>query len=288
MTTSTTLMTIGVVISTYNHPQWLQKTLWGYACQTYRDFELIIADDGSNSATAKLIADVTRATFPNLKHIWHPDNGFQKCAILNKALLSAQSDYLIFTDQDCIPRADFVETHWRYAKPGYFLSGGYLRLPMNISLTITEADIAAQRAFELGWLKQQGLKHSFKNTKLLHSLLIASLMNSLTPTKATWNGMNASGWKADMLAVNGFNEQMQYGGEDREFGERLSNMGIRSQQIRYSAICLHLAHERPYKNKQALAANQTIRKETKRQRLTRTPYGIDKGPFPLTCGRKPL
>ena len=39
-------MTISVIISTYNNPAWLQKVIWGYECQTYKDFELIIADDG--------------------------------------------------------------------------------------------------------------------------------------------------------------------------------------------------------------------------------------------------
>jgi glycosyltransferase involved in cell wall biosynthesis len=108
----------GVIISTYNNPQWLRKTLWGYACQTYGDFELIIADDGSDSETSDLIAGFSRSTFPKAKHLWQPDNGFQKCTILNKALAAAEADYLIFTDQDCIPRADFVEAHLRYAKKG--------------------------------------------------------------------------------------------------------------------------------------------------------------------------
>ena len=44
-------------------------------------------------------------------------------------------------------------------------------------------------------------------------------MNALTPTKPTWNGHNASCWKSDALEVNGFDQRMVYGGEDREFGE---------------------------------------------------------------------
>ena len=33
-------MTIGVVISTYNNPRWLEKTLWGYLCQTRKADEI--------------------------------------------------------------------------------------------------------------------------------------------------------------------------------------------------------------------------------------------------------
>ena len=83
-------------------------------------------------------------------------------------------------------------------------------------------------------------------------------MNTITPTKATWNGCNASGWIDDILKTNGFNEEMQYGGQDREFGERMFNLGIKSKQIRYSAILLHLDHKRPYKTKDSINKNIAI------------------------------
>ena len=68
---------------------------------------------------------------------------------------------------------------------------------------------------------------------------------------------------------------MQYGGEDREMGERLFNNGIKSKQIRYSAILLHLDHGRPYVNDDALRRNKEIRKETKRNKVIKTLYGLD-------------
>lgn len=101
-------------------------------------------------------------------------------------------------------------------------------------------------------------------------------MNFITPAKASWNGCNSSGWKEDMLAINGFNESMQYGGLDREFGERLVNMGIRSKQIRYSAICVHLDHSRPYKNKELIERNKEIRRNVKANKIIKTPNGIEK------------
>lgn len=266
-------MTIGVIISTFNNPEWLRKTLYGYITQSHKSFELIIADDGSNEETRELI-DSFRENFPKLKHIWQPDNGFQKTKILNKALLAAESDYLIFTDQDCIPRQDFIETHMRYAQPGFFLSGGYVRLPMSISKQLSKEDIFSQRVFDLKWLRRQGLKGSLKNTKLSKSAFFTSLMNIITPTKATWNGCNASGWRQDMLHINGFNEQMQYGGEDREFGERLFNLGIKSKQLRYSVVCVHLDHQRPYKHEATLRQNKLIWEQTRKTRLIQTSYGI--------------
>ena len=216
--------TIGVVISTYNNPAWLEKTLWGYLYQTRPADEIVIADDGSRDDTRQLI-DSFRDRLP-IKHVWHEDKGFEKSRILNKALLAAESEYLIFTDQDCVPRRDFIATHEAYAQKGYFLSGGYFKLPMSISQALTQEDVDSERAFDLAWLKSQGLKVNFKCSKLVKNRVFTRMMNHITPRGATWNGCNASGWRTDMMRINGYNEEMHYGGQDREFGERLFILGI--------------------------------------------------------------
>ena len=265
-------MTIGVIISTYNNPRWLEKSLWGYMNQTRMPHEIIIADDGSGPDTRELVMSYAQQL--PLRHVWHPDDGFRKTQILNKALQVAQSDYLIFTDQDCIPRADFVATHERHARQGHFLSGGYFKLPMPISELIDRDHITSGEAFKLEWLRKHGLELSFKCTKLVQKPWFSAMMNAITPAKATWNGMNSSGWRTDIIAARGFDERMRYGGEDRELGERLVNAGIKGVQIRYSAITLHLDHDRPYVDQQAIEANNAIRRHTREHRLTRTEHGL--------------
>jgi glycosyltransferase involved in cell wall biosynthesis len=262
----------GVIISTYNSPAWLEKVLWGYIYQSVIPDEIVIADDGSGDET-RLLIESFKERLP-IKHVWHPDNGYQKCRILNMSIIEAESEYLIFTDQDLIPRFDFVETHLKYAGKGYFLSGGCLRLSMELSKVITEEEIRSQNAFSLKWLIKKGLSVTFKCTKLFRNKVFNRFMNTITPAKATWNGGNASAWKSDILAVNGFNDIMQYGGEDREFGERLVNFGLKSKQIRYSAILLHLDHARPYKKDESIAKNVAIRKKTQQERIIETPFGI--------------
>jgi hypothetical protein len=173
-------------------------------------------------------------------------------------------------------RADFVEVHINNREEGYFLSGGYFMLPMDISGVITKEDILSQKCFDVKWLKSKGLKSSFKNNKLTANGFTEKLLNTVTPTNASWNGHNASGWKKDIIAINGFDERMQYGGQDRELGERLFNLGIKSKQIRYSAICLHLDHPRGYKNQESINKNLAIRAKTKNEKRTWTDYGIEK------------
>jgi glycosyltransferase involved in cell wall biosynthesis len=118
----------------------------------------------------------------------------------------------------------------------------------------------------------------------------AAFMNLITPTRASWNGHNSSGWRADLLRVNGFDERMAYWAQDREFGERLVNAGIRGVQIRYSAVCVHLHHERPYRTEQSRERNQGIRQETRIRKATWTSQGILKtaAPQPAIVGlRRP-
>jgi len=267
---------ISVIVSTYNSEAWLEKVLLGFNCQSFRDFEVIIADDGSAAPTRELLQRMQGEVFYPIVHVWQEDDGFQKSRILNKAVVACNTEYIIMTDGDCIPRDDFVEVHYINKEEGYFISGGYYMLPMNISLLITREDIEEQRCFDINWLKEKGIPKTFKNNKLTARGLAARFLNAITPTNASWNGHNSSGWKKDILNVNGFDERMQYGGQDRELGERLFNFGIKSKQLRYSAVCVHLDHKRGYRTPESLEKNAGIRKKTKQEKRVWTYYGITK------------
>lgn len=275
-------MKCSIIISTYNSPQWLEKVLWGYLVQTENDFELVIADDGSTEETKDLIASFQGQFKHPIVHVWHEDKGFRKTIILNKAVMETSADYLLFTDGDCVPRADFVETHLRFKQEGYFLSGGCCRLPMELSQLLNKEDIQSQRAFGLKWLWSKGLPKAFQNLKIVATQWgLDKLINATTTTTPSWNGGNASGWKKDILEINGFDERMEYGAEDREMGERLWNKGLKSKQVRYSAICLHLDHARGYIRKEAVERNHQIWNETKKNKTVYTEYGIFKKKYTI-------
>lgn len=269
-------MEMSVIFSTYNSEEWLEKVIIGFSVQTFKNFEIIIADDGSRETTKELIDRLKFEIDIPIIHVWHPDNGFQKSQILNKAIVASTTDYLVFTDGDCIPRNDFMELHDKFRRKGSFLSGGYFKLPMDISKLITYENIISQKCFNLNWLKSKGLTASFKNIKFSKSKWISSFLNTITPTKPSWNGHNASGWKSDLLAINGFDERMQYGGQDRELGERLVNFGIKPIQIRYSTLCLHLDHPRGYATRESINKNKKIRQETREQNKKWTDFGVIK------------
>jgi glycosyltransferase involved in cell wall biosynthesis len=268
-------MKASVIFTTYNQPDWLEKTFWGFYCQSEKDFEVVVADDGSNHATRCLVEQLrAQAPFP-VKYIWQPDEGFRKCAILNKAILQASSDYLIFTDGDCIPRADFVEEHLRCKRPGHYLSGGYFKLPRSVSAAITQQDVEEQRVFDLDWLKAQGVALGKRALKMrLAQSQFGAFFNAILPTKSSFNGHNASCYKTDAIKVNGFNEAMEYGGLDIEFGVRLRNSGVQPRLVRYSTVTMHLDHDRAYATPEMRARSAAVKANTKAKRLAYCEQGL--------------
>ncbi len=275
---------MSVILSTYNQPAWLEKVLWGYSVQQFTDFEIVLADDGSDAETRKCIDRMRSKTQLVIQHVWHPDNGFRKCEILNHAIRCANGAYLVFSDGDCIPRNDFLMAHYSSRRQGRYLSGGAVRLPLPVSREINRTDIVSGRAFSLSWLQRysqwKSLPRWYRLIRVSSSGTFAKLLNHLTPTRPTWNGNNSSAWKSDIVAVNGMDERMAYGGEDCELGVRLVNAGIKAKQLRYSASLLHLDHDRGYVREDAIRRNAEIRKQSNITRSTWTRYGIHGQPKP--------
>ncbi|MXW56593.1 MAG: glycosyltransferase [Gemmatimonadales bacterium] len=287
------MASVSVVLSTYNAPDELERTLWGYSVQTCPEFEVVVADDGSGAETRDRIERLRASTGLAISHVWQEDDGFRKCRILNRAIVEARGDYLILSDGDCIPRDGFVEAHARLARRGCFVSGGRVRLASEIGRGIARDDVMDGKLFDETWLRERrALIRGRDRSKLTRSPRRAVWFDRLTTTRATWNGHNASAWKTDLLRVNGFDERMTYPVEDRELGERLRNAGVRPLQARHRAVCAHVEHDRPWLDPDAQATNERLRAETRGvPRPLRifpgfargrdwTEHGIRKGPRP--------
>ena len=267
-------MNVSVIVSAYRRPHYLELVLWGFASQTDRDFELIVADDGSGGDVRAAIERVQAEAGLPIRHVWHEDIGFRKSLILNRAIVAADGDYLLFTDGDCIPRHDLIEVHRRLARPRRYLAGGYLKLPEQVSATITVEDVRTGRMADLGWLRRQGWRPGRRALRLLRTPGIPVLLDRLTPTAAHFHGNNASTWKEALFEVNGFESEMGYGGLDRALGYRLVNAGVKGIQIRHRAVTMHLHHDRPYRLPEVMAENRRTMDRIRRDREVRARSGI--------------
>lgn len=267
-------METAVIIATYDWPHALELVLWGYAAQTDRRFRVVVADDGSGPATAALIERMRAETGLDIAHIWQEDRGFRKSEILNRAILATSAEYLIFTDGDVIPRDDFVATHHRLARRGRYLTGMTIRLPRAVSDRITPAEVQSGRATDLAWLRSQGLRPGRHRLRFFRRWSVNTLLDHLTTTPPRWRGGNASAWRDDLMAVNGFEMAMGYGGQDAELSDRLDNLGIRPVRVRFRAVTVHLWHQRPWRDETVIRANRAHRHRVRASGATRAQRGL--------------
>ena len=89
-----------VIISFYEKFEYLKLVLAGLERQSFQNFEIVIADDGSKQETVTKIEEFASNFSIDIIHVWHEDKGFRKNKILNRAIKVANSDYLIFIDGD--------------------------------------------------------------------------------------------------------------------------------------------------------------------------------------------
>ena len=256
-----------VIVATFDNPRALDLCLSGLFVQDIGFFSVCVAEDGMDEETAQVVRRWCEAFGAGrIKHVCQPHDGFRKNSILNKAIDRSSADYLIFIDGDCVPSAGFVRRHLALARPGRFLTGGVIRLSATVSEALDSAMVASGDAFSPCWLRRQGVIRGFRNY-LKSGMLpraVAGLIEILTPVSRTWNGGHASGWRKDIVAVNGFDEALTYGGEDIELGFRLNLAGIRGRHLRYSAPLLHLEHSRDYVDPERVASNLRYVDEVRR------------------------
>jgi GT2 family glycosyltransferase len=269
-----------LVVATYQNPRALTLSLASVACQRVRPEAVCIADDGSGRETAAVV-EAFRAEHPAwpVRHVWHEDRGFEKNAILNRAIATSEADFLVFIDGDVMIHPGFVARHLAIARPDRFASGSLIRLGAEATAAVTETDVVSGRVFDRAWLRRQGaLRRPGAWAKAMPwPMPVQAALDRLSLTGRNWCGSNASAFRAALLAVNGFDETMKWGGEDKDLGVRLANSGVRGRHIRFTAPAVHLHHAKGYADRRVKAANLARIAEARRAGRTWAAAGIARG-----------
>jgi glycosyltransferase involved in cell wall biosynthesis len=235
-------MKLAVVVTTYNRPDALAAVLAGYLAQSEGNFELIVADDGSTSDTARVVRDFAdRAPF-DVRHVWQEDQGFRAAAIRNQAVAATSADYVIFTDGDCVPSHGFVAQHRRLAEPGWFLSGNRLLLSEGFTRNVLQEHIPLQSWTWADWVKARA------RGDVNRVMPVIRLPDGAWRRRHAreWEGVktcNLSAWRSDLVRVNGLDETYSgWGLEDSDLVIRLLHAGVRHKNARFAAPVFHLWH----------------------------------------------
>ena len=239
-----------IILATYQWPEALALVLSGLLTQSQKDFEVLVADDGSDERTKKVIeAYQARAFFP-IHHFWQENKGFRKCKILNQAIRASKGRVLIFLDGDCVPHHDYVAQHVALQGDKYYIAGRRVDLSHSFTEKLTPKKVekgifngVTSGLLQL-WLDslRHGGSRPFHRAYMVKNPFFREMfgLNQVVDMK----GCNFSVLRKYMLDINGFDESFEgYGREDTDVEIRLKNYGLAIKSAKNLCLQFHLWHK---------------------------------------------
>jgi glycosyltransferase involved in cell wall biosynthesis len=179
---------VSVVAPCYNGGPFIDRLLAALAAQTFRDFEIIIVDDGSDKATRAKLATLD----PSIRVIHQTNQG--PAAARNTGFRHARADLVLAIDcDDVIESTYLVETV--------------------TALRASPPDVGFAVTYERKVGRRTG--HVEATFKLFDQLFTNRLNSCMLVRKEAWQ------------AVGGYDERMREGYEDWEFTVALGRAGYR-------------------------------------------------------------
>jgi glycosyltransferase involved in cell wall biosynthesis len=267
------MVNCSLIISFYNRIDYLKLVFAGIERQTCRNFEIILADDGSNISVVREVESLSKQIEFPVIHVWQEDKGFRKNRILNSAIRAASSDYLIFIDGDCIPHRKFVQEHYENRSPEFCLTGRRVNLSQKLT------DKLSYQFVKKGFLEKRydalildgffGKSNYVEKGFYFNNYLLRKLLNKKNRGLL---GCNFSVNKKSLEKINGFDERYEAAsiGEDSDIQFRLELLGIKIKSLNNIAVQYHLYHELQKRAQQ----NLELFDDVKRQADFFTKFGL--------------
>ncbi|MBL8029385.1 MAG: glycosyltransferase [Fibrobacteres bacterium] len=232
---------LSLIIAVYNKPDFLEKILLSLKNQTFRGFEVLVADDGSGPEIAETIKKFGDGFQFPVHHVWHEDCGFRKTIVVNEAIARAKADYIVFIDGDCILHHRFLERHYLRRRKGVVLAGHRVKLDRELSASISADDIRSCSFEKKSFWRSHCYKHHWR-----HGIYFPPFFyfEYFFGRKLSIIGSNFSVHKSDLAEINGYDETIiGRGFEDTNLTARFRLQGIRIKSIIREALQYHLFHK---------------------------------------------
>lgn len=196
-----TVPSVSIVIPSYNRARLLPRLAEALAAQSHPADEVIFVDDGSADDTPSALNDICgeRSGWRSIRQ-----ENAGPAAARNLGVGAATGDLLIFTDDDCVPHARFVEEHVQthVTRGKGFAVAGY---------TPWHPDLEVSPFMEMAL---RGVLFAFNRITDPDNLSFTCFYTA-----------NCSAWREDFLAVNGFDATLRFY-EDADLAYRLQERGI--------------------------------------------------------------
>jgi len=206
---------VSVILSIFDQPNAFTFSLIGYQRQSFRDFELCIADDGSDEETKEIIERFRKASDFPIRHAWQENQGYRRAKIANAAVKQSSGEIIVLSDGDTIPHHDFLKVHAENGGAHRFCVGGWVRLSADYCRTMTEENVRAGD-YEAQVTAADRRKFTFTHWKSLWGVMWGKV------TKPKVYGCNISCGRDVYFGVNGYDENYDgFGKEDSDLRNRM-------------------------------------------------------------------
>lgn len=180
----------------------LETVLHGYNNQVYRLFEVIIVTETNKEAITEIVDSITKEVFFEI-YI------HSKIDVLN----NSNTDYLIFSNTNTLPRKDFIEQHVAKREEGYFIAGktkAFSEAPK-----IEAPVVYNEECFDFNWLRENGMDVRERNNTMI---------------------CNTSTWKADAQQLE---TEILFSSKNK-LERHLTSHSLKAKTLRNKYICVHL------------------------------------------------
>jgi cellulose synthase/poly-beta-1,6-N-acetylglucosamine synthase-like glycosyltransferase len=262
-------MKVSLIIAFYKKIDYLELILMALKKQSFKDFEVIIADDdNSEQSNAFINSQIGSAPFPMFHVNQLVDDGFRKNEVLNKAITKSRGEIIVFIDGDCIPHKHFIKEYALRMRENIAFFGRRVMLSEKVTGKLLKTkDLSTLNFFSLLFTDSKNVKYAF---------YLPPAPNN-KKSIGIW-GCNWGVYKKHLLEVNGYDEDyIRAGvGEDVDIEWRLQKNGVEVHSIKQQAIVYHLYHKPGYSD-EYFKSNFEMLEQKKKAGLVFCKNGIQKG-----------
>jgi len=264
---------VSVVVNVYKQAKFFRLCLQSLVDQTDKDFEVIVADDGSGKEVEDVVAEFRDSL--RITHLWQEDRGFRKALALNKAAKTASGEKLFFIDGDILVHPKGVAVVNKELRQGRYITSRVVRISQKLRDRIIGGNYTSRKIFSFPFFAALTIDWLFGKTRFLEygimlSPVPASFFQSLKKSRQVFGGCWAI-YKSDFELVNGYdNSYIGYGHEDFDIGWRLHWAGVTAKLVTNRLVMLHLYHGKRQENLE----NKEKKKLAERDKKTRCEKGL--------------
>jgi len=195
------LCTVSIIIPTFNRLPYLKCALGSVEQQTFRDFEVLVLDDGSTDGTYEFLGGYS----PNFSFRWFRFQHKERSYLRNFGAHEAKGEFLAFLDDDDEWLPEFVKSHiklidknpdvkWTYCRHEEVTQNGSLQVKIPKSI---EEEIVREGL--LSYFRAELARFGFGKCGFLIRRSVFDELGNFDP--AMPNGMDSDMWRRIALRV---------------------------------------------------------------------------------------